>query len=86
MAVMLSDLFDQEGVKCPKFLADERIMSELLDSKYTFVRGVHTWEFKDEYRHIIITFDNEVYTYKGFDDEGNEIYIKEISKDSEYST
>ena len=86
MAVMLSDLFAQEGVKCPDFLKAEMIMTELLDSNYSFENKTHTWKFKDEYRDIKITFDNETYIYQGFDEDGNEIYRKEINKEDGFIT
>ena len=86
MAVLLSDLFSQVKVKCPNFLKEEKIMTELLDSEYSFENGIHTWKFKDKIRDIKITYDNETYVYQGFDEEGNEIYRKEINSEDSFIT
>jgi hypothetical protein len=86
MFIDLKELFERDDVKCPSFLENEKLMEELSDSEYSLENGVHTWKYKDEFKDIKITFDGETYIYLGFDEEGNEIYRKEINSEEGFIT
>ena len=86
MLIDLKDLFERDKVKCPSFLENEKLMEELSNSEYSIENGIHTWKYKDDFRDIKITFDNETYIYLGFDEDGNEIYRKEINNENGFIT
>jgi len=86
MFIDLKDLFERDKVKCPSFLENEKLMEELSNSEYSIENGIHTWKYKDDFRDIKITFDNETYIYLGFDEDGNEIYRKEINNENGFIT
>lgn len=86
MFIDLKDLFERDNVKCPSFLENEELMEELSNSEYSLENGIHTWKYKDAFRNIIISFDGETYNYLGFDEDGNEIYRKEINSEEGFIT
>jgi len=86
MLIDLKDLFERDNVKCPNFLSKEKVMTELFTSEYSFKDGVHYWRYDDDFRHLELSFDGITYLYLGFDDDGNEIYRKELSEGESFIT
>lgn len=86
MFIDLKDLFERDNVECPSFLENEKLMEELSNSEYSLENGIHTWKYKDAFRNIMISFDGETYSYLGFDEDGNEIYRKEINSEGGFIT
>ena len=79
--MLLKELFEKFDVKCPNWLKNKQINDDWADGKYSNENNTHKWTLDNPFQNLIITFDGETYTFRGFDDEGLLLIENTITKD-----
>ncbi len=83
--MFLNELFARDGVTCPNWLSNVVLENEWINSHYVFEDNVHKWSFKNQFKNVLITFDNTEYHFIAYSSNG-EILCNNIITESETVT
>ena len=67
--MLLKELFEREGLKCPEWLSNEYLEDDWKDSSYSFEEDNHIWALKTPFKNVCITFNVEEYNFYAIIDE-----------------
>ena len=81
--MLLSKLFQRDGVECPKWLKHILIEDYWINSDYSNEDNTHKWVFKNQLVNLLITFDEKEYLFIAFDKSGSVIFERIVTPEYE---
>lgn len=82
--MLLKELFNQQNLNCPRWAEDIFLEDDWSSSEYSNEEGINKWVFKNDIKHLVITFDGDQYILEGFDSEGV-LLLREVRTEDEIS-
>ena len=79
--MLLKELFERENVSFPEWLSNDFLKGDWENSVYLKGENIHKWELITPIGMSIITFENYVYTFAGYDEDNNLIFEKIVTSE-----
>ena len=67
--ISVLELFDKDNILCPEWLSYLQLEDDWIESVYSYEDGKHTWNLKNDFKDVRITFDGEEYNFYAIDGE-----------------
>lgn len=81
VSMKLSELFQRDNVSFPDWLPDDSIPDEWKNAKYFKGNDSHKWELTILSEYNSISFDSKTYLFKGYDENNQLIFEREVTEE-----